>query len=96
MDHALLSGPPGLGKTSLAMIMAKELGTELHVVSGPAIEKKGDLAAVLTNLAPKDVLFIDASEMGFMKSRVHRDFTEEDIAKIRDTYLNWRNKTVTS
>lgn len=59
MDHVLLSGPPGLGKTSLAMIMAKELGSELHVISGPAIEKKGDLAAVLTNLAPKDVLFID-------------------------------------
>lgn len=59
MDHVLLSGPPGLGKTSLAMIIAKELGSELHVVSGPAIEKKGDLAAVLTNLQPKDVLFID-------------------------------------
>lgn len=59
MDHVLLSGPPGLGKTSLAMIIAKELGSELHVVSGPAIEKKGDLAAVLTNLNPKDVLFID-------------------------------------
>lgn len=59
MDHVLLSGPPGLGKTSLAMIMAKELGSELHVISGPAIEKKGDLAAVLTNLGPKDVLFID-------------------------------------
>lgn len=59
MDHVLLSGPPGLGKTSLAMIVAKELGSELHVVSGPAIEKKGDLAAVLTNLTPKDVLFID-------------------------------------
>ncbi|MBT4792858.1 MAG: Holliday junction branch migration DNA helicase RuvB [Halobacteriovoraceae bacterium] len=59
MDHVLLSGPPGLGKTSLAMIIAKELASELHVVSGPAIEKKGDLAAVLTNLQPKDVLFID-------------------------------------
>lgn len=59
MDHVLLSGPPGLGKTSLAMIIAKELGSELHVISGPAIEKKGDLAAVLTNLGPKDVLFID-------------------------------------
>lgn len=59
MDHALLSGPPGLGKTSLAMIIAKELESELHVISGPAIEKKGDLAAVLTNLKPKDVLFID-------------------------------------
>lgn len=59
MDHVLLSGPPGLGKTSLAMIIAKSLGSELHVISGPAIEKKGDLAAVLTNLQPKDVLFID-------------------------------------
>lgn len=59
MDHCLLSGPPGLGKTSLAMIISKALGTELHVISGPAIEKKGDLAAILTNLQPHDVLFID-------------------------------------
>lgn len=59
MDHVLLSGPPGLGKTSLAMIIAGSLGSELHMVAGPAIEKKGDLAAVLTNIAPRDVLFID-------------------------------------
>lgn len=59
MDHALLSGPPGLGKTSLAMLISKSLGSELHVVSGPAIEKKGDLAAILTNLGHRDVLFID-------------------------------------
>ncbi len=59
MDHALLSGPPGLGKTSLAMIVANALGSELHVISGPAIERKGDLAAILTNLQPRDVLFID-------------------------------------
>ena len=59
MDHALLSGPPGLGKTSLAMLIAKAIGSELHVISGPAIEKKGDLAAILTNLNPRDVLFID-------------------------------------
>lgn len=59
MDHVLLSGPPGLGKTSLAMIMADSLKSELHVISGPAIERKGDLAAVLTNLKPRDVLFID-------------------------------------
>lgn len=59
MDHVLLSGPPGLGKTSLAMLIAKSLGTELHLISGPAIEKKGDLAAILTNVKKGDVLFID-------------------------------------
>jgi len=59
MDHVLLSGPPGLGKTSLAMIIAHSIGSELHVISGPAIEKKGDLAAILTNISPQDILFID-------------------------------------
>lgn len=59
MDHVLLSGPPGLGKTSLAMLIANALGTNLHVISGPAIEKKGDLAAILSNIEPRDVLFID-------------------------------------
>jgi Holliday junction DNA helicase RuvB len=59
MDHVLLSGPPGLGKTSLAMLIAARIGSELHLISGPAIEKKGDLAAVLTNMQPGDVLFID-------------------------------------
>ena len=58
-DHMLLSGPPGLGKTSLAHLIANEVGSNLNVVSGPALEKKGDLAAILTNLKPKDVLFID-------------------------------------
>lgn len=59
MDHVLLSGPPGLGKTSLAMLVADEIGSNLHVISGPALEKKGDLAAILTNLSENDVLFID-------------------------------------
>lgn len=59
LDHILLSGPPGLGKTSLALIIANSLGSTMHVISGPAIEKKGDLAAILTNLGPRDVLFID-------------------------------------
>ncbi len=59
MDHCLLSGPPGLGKTSLAMIVAKQLGGQLQVISGPALDKKGDLAAILGQLAPRDVLFID-------------------------------------
>jgi holliday junction DNA helicase RuvB len=59
LDHCLFSGPPGLGKTSLAHIIATELGAGLHVTSGPALEKKGDLAGLLTNLGPRDVLFID-------------------------------------
>src|SRR6185369_7284527 len=59
LDHCLFSGPPGLGKTSLAHIIAAELGVGMHVTSGPALEKKGDVAGLLTNLQPRDVLFID-------------------------------------
>ncbi|WP_284748867.1 Holliday junction branch migration DNA helicase RuvB [Amycolatopsis sp. RTGN1] len=58
-DHVLFSGPPGLGKTSMAMIVAAELGAAIRITSGPALERAGDLAAMLSNLAPGDVLFID-------------------------------------
>ncbi|RMG17967.1 MAG: AAA family ATPase, partial [Deltaproteobacteria bacterium] len=59
LDHTLLSGPPGLGKTSLAHIVAREMGVDIHITSGPAIERKGDLAGILTALAKGDLLFID-------------------------------------
>ena len=59
LDHVLFVGPPGLGKTTLATIIAAEMGVNIRITSGPAIEKQGDLAALLTNLGDGDILFID-------------------------------------
>ena len=59
LDHVIFSGPPGLGKTTLAQIVARELGVGFRATSGPIVTRAGDLAAILTNLQPRDVLFID-------------------------------------
>jgi holliday junction DNA helicase RuvB len=72
LDHVLLSGPPGLGKTTLADILAHDLGVEIKTTSGPALDKKGDLAAILTALKPRQILFID---------EIHR------LGKIVEEYL---------
>lgn len=80
LDHVLLYGPPGLGKTTLAQIIANELGTNIRYVSGPAIERSGDLAAVLTQLEPGDVLFID---------EIHRipSYVEEILYSAMEDYV---------
>ncbi len=82
LDHVLLYGPPGLGKTTLAYIIANELGSNIRTISGPAIEKTGDLVAVLSTLEPNDVLFIDEIH------RIPRFIEEVLYSAMEDFYLD--------
>src|SRR5260370_8861001 len=82
LDHVLFSGPPGLGKTSLAHIIARELGVNVHVTSGPAIERAADLAAIVNNPAQHDELFI------YQIHRLHRAVDERLYSAIEDFELH--------
>ena len=83
LDHIILYGPPGLGKTTLAHIIANEMGVNIKVTSGPAIERAGDMAAILTALQPDDILFIDEIH------RLHRTVEEVLYSAMEDFFLSW-------
>jgi len=83
LDHVIIYGPPGLGKTTLAHIISQEMGVEIRVTSGPAIERAGDMAAILTSLQPGDVLFIDEVH------RLNRVVEEVLYSAMEDFFLSW-------
>ena len=83
LDHAIIYGPPGLGKTTLSHIIAAEMGVPIRVTSGPAIERAGDMAAVLTSLQPNEVLFIDEVH------RLNRVVEEVLYSAMEDFFLSW-------
>ncbi len=83
LDHAIIYGPPGLGKTTLSHIIAHEMGVPIRVTSGPAIERAGDMAAILTSLQPREVLFIDEVH------RLNRVVEEVLYSAMEDFFLSW-------
>jgi Holliday junction DNA helicase RuvB len=83
LDHVIIYGPPGLGKTTLAHIISQEMGVEIRVTSGPAVERAGDMAAILTSLQPGDVLFIDEVH------RLNRVVEEVLYSAMEDFFLSW-------
>ena len=83
LDHAIIYGPPGLGKTTLSHIIAAEMGVPIRVTSGPAIERAGDMAAILTSLQPSEVLFIDEIH------RLNRVVEEVLYSAMEDFFLSW-------
>ena len=83
LDHVIIYGPPGLGKTTLANIIASEMGVAIRVTSGPAVERAGDMAAILTSLQPGDVLFIDEVH------RLNRVVEEVLYSAMEDFFLSW-------
>ena len=89
LDHVLLYGPPGLGKTTLSYIIANELGTNIKITSGPAIEKVADLASILSNMQRNEVLFIDEIHQAISGGKSEgSDNTGSEILKPQKVQLN--------